>query len=49
MIMNQKEYSEKIEKMLKEYVYNIGKSSEVGAQYILKSIKNKIEEKKGGK
>ena len=49
MIDNQKEYSEKIEKMLKEYVYNIGKSSEVGAQYILKSIKNKIEEKKGGK
>ena len=49
MIMNQKEYSEKIEKMLKEYVYNISKSSEVGAQYILKSIKNKIEEKKGGK
>ena len=42
-------YNEKIAKILEEYVYNIGESSEVGAKYIVQTIQNKIMEKKGGK
>lgn len=48
MIDNQQEYSDKIEKMMQNYVYNIGRASEIGGQYIVQSIKKKIEAKKGG-
>ena len=48
MLNNEKDYSDKIEKLTNEYVYNIGSSSEVGAKYIIQEIKNKIEEKKEG-
>lgn len=44
---NQNKYTEKITKMLDEYVYNIGNSSEVGGKYIIEVIQNKIKEKKG--
>ena len=49
MFENSKKYENNITKMLDEYVYNIGKSSEVGANYIIQTIINKIEQKKGGK
>ena len=49
MFDNGKMYEEKISKMLDEYVYNVCKSSEVGANYIINEIINKIEQKKGGK
>ena len=48
MIDNQQEYSDEIEKMMQNYVYNIGRASEIGGQYIVQSIKKKIEAKKGG-
>ena len=48
MLNHEKDYNEKIEKLTKEYVYNIGKSSEIGAKYIVDEIKNKIDEKKKG-
>ena len=44
---NEKDYNKKIEKLTQEYVYNLGNSSEIGAKYIIKTIKNKIEKKKG--
>ena len=47
MLNNENEYNNKITKMVEEYVYNIGKSSEIGGNYIIKEIKNKIEKKKG--
>lgn len=43
------QYNIKITKMLEEYVYNIGNSSEIGGKYIVQTIQNKIIEKKGGK
>ena len=46
MMDNQKEYNKKISKLMEESVYNIGNSSEVGGKYIIKSIKNKINERK---
>ncbi len=38
-----KVYSKRIDKFFKENVYNIGKSSEIGAKYIVNSIKEKID------
>ena len=43
------QYNKKITKMVEEYVYNIGNSSEIGGKYIVQTIQNKIIEKKGGK
>ncbi len=48
ILNNEKDYKEKIEELVKENVYNLGSSSEIGAKYIIQEIKNKIEEKKGG-
>ena len=39
-------YKEKINKLYKEYVYNPGKSAEVGAEYIINYIVEKTNEKK---
>ena len=41
-----KKANKKISKLMEESVYNIGNSSEVGGKYIIKSIKNKINERK---
>ena len=46
MLKNQKSYSKSIEKMKNEYVYNIGSSGKVGAEYIINSVKEKIKSKK---
>jgi len=40
------DYKEKIEKLVNDGVYNIGKSAEVGANYIIEAIQNKINERK---
>lgn len=42
MLKNQKDYSKKITKLVEDSVYNIGKSGEVGAEYIIKAIQDKI-------
>lgn len=49
MLSETSKYDKKITKMLEEYVYNVGNSSEIGAKYIVQAIQNKIKEKKGGK
>ena len=46
ILQNENNYKTRIEKIVNENVYNIGKSSEVGGQYILSAIKNKIEARK---
>lgn len=46
MVKNKKKYQKKIENLVKEYVYNLGKSSEVGAEYIIGVIQDKIKERK---
>jgi len=46
IIKNDKEYSKKISKLVDDSVYNIGKSGEVGAEYIIEAIQNKVEERK---
>jgi YidC/Oxa1 family membrane protein insertase len=43
------DYKEKIGNFVNEYVYNLGTSSEVGAKYIIETIKNKINERKEAK
>ena len=40
------EYKEKIEKLVNDSVYNIGHSAEIGADYIIEAIQNKINERK---
>ena len=45
MLKNSKTYEKKIEKITNEYVYNLGKSGEVGAEYIIKCIQDKINER----
>ena len=39
-------YKEKIENLVNDSVYNIGHSAEVGANYIIEAIQNKIQERK---
>ena len=46
---NTDQYNEKISKMVEEYVYNLGNSSEIGGKYIVQTIQNKIKEKRGEK
>lgn len=41
-----KEYSKKISKFVSDSVYNIGSSSEIGANYIIDTIQKKIKERK---
>ena len=42
LINHKEEYCEKIEALKKEYIYNLGTSAEEGANYIIKSIQEKI-------
>ena len=45
MLKNQSKYNKKISKLVDDSVYNIGKSAEVGANYIIETIQNKIKER----
>ena len=46
MLGESTKYEEKINKLVKDSVYNIGKSGQVGAEYIINSIQEKINERK---
>lgn len=46
MLRNPDKYKKKIQKLRKEYVYNPGKSAQVGAEYIISCVQNKIKERK---
>lgn len=46
LLQHTAEYSEQIEKLAQQYIYNLGHSSEVGAKYMIDAIKRKIREKK---
>lgn len=46
MLANAEQYRDRIEKFVNEYVYNLGHSSEVGAEYIIGEVIKKIQEKK---
>ena len=46
-LLSQKEqYYDKIGNFVQEYVYNLGTSAEVGANYMISAIQKKIDEKK---
>lgn len=46
MLKNKDKYKEKIIKLVDDSVYNIGTSGQVGAEYIIEAIQNKIKERK---
>ncbi len=46
MIESKDEYSESIEKLAEEYLYNPGESAKVGGDYIISSIQEKIRRRK---
>ncbi len=46
MFDNSDYYREKISSVVEEYVYNLGRSSEVGARYIVQEIQNTIKKRK---
>ena len=46
MLEEGKKYEEKINKLVNDSVYNIGKSGEVGADYIINTIQEKINKRK---
>ena len=45
MLNSKEKYKKEIMKVLDEYVYNLGCSSEKGAEYIIETIQNKIKER----
>ncbi len=45
MIKNEKSYSDKIAKLTKDIVFNIGTSAQVGGDYIIEAINRKIKER----
>ena len=45
MLKSSKEYKKKITDITNEYVYNLGHSGEVGAEYIIECIQQKISER----
>ena len=49
MLKNNKKYYKEIEKFTNEYVYNLGTSAEKGAQYIIKVVQDKINERRNNK
>ena len=46
MLSSNLEYKEKIEKLMKDNIYNLGCSGEVGANYIINTIQEKIKERR---
>lgn len=49
MLKNSKKYYNDIDKFTKEYVYNLGKSAEKGAEYIIKVVQDKVNERRNNK
>ena len=49
ILKNYQKYQKSIAKITKECVYNIGSSGEVGGDYIISAIEEKIKERKDGK
>lgn len=49
MLKNSKKYYNEIDKFTNDYVYNLGSSSEKGAQYIIKVVQDKINERRNNK
>ena len=49
MLKSNKQYKKKITDVVSEYVYNLGKSGEIGAEYIIKCIQDKIIERSKNK
>ena len=47
MFRDKEEYREEILKYRNEYIYNLGTSAEVGAQYIIGALQKKIDARKG--
>ncbi len=46
-LLEQKDaYHDKIEKIVEEYVYNLGNSAEVGAKYIVQAVQEQIKKAK---
>ena len=45
MLKSSKKYEKKINDLRNEYVYNLGNSGEVGADYIIECIQNKVDER----
>ena len=45
MLKSSKDYNKKITDITNEYVYNLGTSSEKGAEYIIKCIQDKVSER----
>ena len=46
MLKNHQKYQKKIAKLKKDSVYNLGNSAEVGAEYIINCVQEKIKERK---
>jgi YidC/Oxa1 family membrane protein insertase len=49
MIRDKDKYSEALEKLLYETIYNVGNSAEVGARYIISVVQRQIEAKRIGR
>ncbi len=49
LLKDQKKYQKKIATLRKNSVYNLGKSAEVGAEYIITKVQEKIKERKNNK
>ena len=49
MLKDSKKYSKKIEGLIDDSIYNLGNSSEVGANYIIEEIQRIVKNKKGDK
>ena len=49
MLKNRNKYSKQINELIDKSVYNLGTSSEKGAEYIINSLEKKIKEKKNEK
>jgi predicted oxidoreductase (fatty acid repression mutant protein) len=46
MLKDPKKYAKQIEKFRNETIYNLGKSAEVGAEYIIETVQKQIKERK---
>lgn len=49
LICHVAEYEERIEKLMREYIYNIGCSAQISAEYMIRRILEKAEKRKAQK
>ena len=49
MLKEAQDYHDRIDSFVREYVYNLGSSSRVGAKYIVTELQRIIKERKEGK